>query len=819
MHLRATLLSFFLVVIAVSLAQAAGYVWAGPGDMPEDLKLLEWQNAEHPTAWVGNPLAETDDSTGYDVTHYNIELKFDPSNHSVAGKVDMTFTVNAGPLSYVNLNLRNNLVVDSVRVNGAVAIPSFQGTDGLRLTLSQALLQGANATASIYYHGFPVSGVWPNAPGLNWSTHLGVNIIWSLSEPDGARMWWPCKDMPSDKATARMVWTVPSNLYATSNGELMSVTVPQTGWKSYEWVENHLVTTYLIPVTATNFAHFRNWYVTTQGDSMPLDYYIYPEDSLDAVSDFADMNQVVGFFASKFGEYSFLDEKYGMSAFPWSGGMEHQTNTSIGAMLITGTGAYHTIFVHETAHEWWGDMLTCGTWSDIWLNEGFASWCDAAWIEHAQGWNAYINRMNNFKSSYMGGEPGEGRFPIAYPTNPNQEWGGTVYDKGAWIVHMMRYVAGEQNFWNFWPLYRETYCPGNVPGNAVTTQMQASMEQATGQDLDWFFNEWVYVGTHYPEYQWAYQTVPQGSNTRVNLYIHQNQTLVSGTPIFAMPIQIRINKSAGQPDSVVIWNAMQNQYHSFVTSGTVSSIQFDPNSWILKSLNSTTWVAPTWTVLMEPVNPPIVIPANGGSFQFNVTINNNTGTTQSTQAWVMQRLPNGTWQGPLMGPVSLTLPANFQTSRMRLQTVPSTAAPGTYMYEGRLGTYPNTTLASSSFNYTKTTTSMGPPIASWSNSGENFDAWMTEQPTGMPQQFALQGAYPNPFNPTTEIRYQMPEAGQVSLKVFDTTGRLVTTLVNGQEEAGQHSVTFDGSKLASGVYLYTLTAGANQAVGKMVLLK
>jgi hypothetical protein len=822
MRLRATLISFSLVLFAVSLAQATGYVWAGPGDMPDEQKLLLFQQSEHRGQFINNALDETDDSTGYDVTHQNLEIKFDPTNHSIVGKVDMQFTVIAGPLSFIYLNLRNNLIVDSVRVNGLPVTFTFMALNDLRLNLTQPLAQGANATSIIYYHGFPVSGSWPNAPGLNWNTHLGTHIIWSLSEPDGARMWWPCKDVPWDKFTARMVWTVPSNLLATSNGTLQSVTVPQTGWKAYEWVENHLINTYLISVAATNYAKIRNWYVPTPADSMPLDHYVYPEDSVDAVSDFADIGDVIGFFASMFGEYSFLDEKYGHSAFPWSGGMEHQTNTSVGASLITGTGSYHWLFVHELAHEWWGDMLTCETWSDIWLNEGSATYCDALWMQHAQGQTAFNNRMSSFRSSYISSEPSEGRFPIAYPTNPNQMWGGTVYQKGAWIEHMLRYVVGEPNFLNFWPTYRDAYCPGNVPGTATTAEFETIWEQVSGQNLDWFFNEWVYVGTHYPEYQWGYQLVPQTGSTRVNLYIHQNQTLVSGTPIFAMPIQIKVNRTGLPQDSVVIWNSQQNQYHSFVVNGTVTGAPlFDPNVWILKSTSTLTYPTATVTVLMSPVSSPIVIPASGGSFSYNVTVTNNTSGTQSTQGWVMQRQPNGVWQGPMLGPVSLAIPGNTSISRLRNQNVPSTAAPGNYLYEGRVGTYPNVIVATSSFNYTKTTVGGGTIVREWANSGESFDPWLDPQSVIAPLEFALQGAFPNPFNPTTTIRFALPEASRVALTVYDINGRQVWAMnpTSANLGSGSHEITFDGSSLASGVYLYSLSAGSHHATGKMVLLK
>jgi hypothetical protein len=227
---------------------------------------------------------------------------------------------------------------------------------------------------------------------------------------------------------------------------------------------------------------------------------------------------------------------------------------------------------------------------------------------------------------------------------------------------------------------------------------------------------------------------------------------------------------------------------------------------------------PTVSITLTPSVTPILIPISGGSFQFDAAITNNTGFLTPVQAWISVQLPVGLWYGPVLGPVSMTLPANQSVTRQRTQTVPGSAPAGLYTYRGWVGSYPHAPLDSSSFTFMKLGTGNGPPVTGeWLNTGAEFGE--TEIPISTHNSAYLSPLYPNPFNRTATISYELQAAGHVSLKVYDTAGRLVTTLVNSWREAGTHEVTFDGSKLASGIYLYTLTFGQQHATGKMVLLK
>jgi hypothetical protein len=225
-------------------------------------------------------------------------------------------------------------------------------------------------------------------------------------------------------------------------------------------------------------------------------------------------------------------------------------------------------------------------------------------------------------------------------------------------------------------------------------------------------------------------------------------------------------------------------------------------------------------ITLTPIRPPIVIPAAGGNFQFTAQLVNTGATPVTFSVWIMQYTPGLVWQGPMLGPLSLTIPGGLTVTRNRAQNVPGSTAPGLYTYRGYVGVYPGTKWDSSSFQYTKSTTGEGPLVTNWENYGDSFEPFLTPVAlSDLPQVYSLAQCHPNPFNPTTTISYGLPQAAQVNLKVYDLQGRLIAELVNGMKDAGVHYVTFDGSRLASGMYFYRLQADDFSAVKKMMLVK
>lgn len=248
----------------------------------------------------------------------------------------------------------------------------------------------------------------------------------------------------------------------------------------------------------------------------------------------------------------------------------------------------------------------------------------------------------------------------------------------------------------------------------------------------------------------------------------------------------------------------------------VTFVQYDGNKHVLQSCMGFDFPAGDVTVTLTPYGTPIVIPANGGSFNFNVAVANNELTPWSFDVWTDATLPSGAAYGPIIGPLDLTLAASSSLNRDRTQSVPGAAPAGTYSYNAYVGNYPDDVWSTDSFTFQKSITGDGGAFVNdWFSDGQS----LSNELIGAPAAFTLEQNYPNPFNPETTIGFDLPEAASVTLAVYDVNGRQVATLVNGFRGTGHHQVTWDASAYAAGVYIYRLSAGSQSASGKMVLMK
>jgi len=508
----------------------------------------------------------------FDVTHYFLDVDFDDVTRTIQGSVVMTATSLVDGLQQVVLDLLDNMSVASV-TRGTTGLAFTHGGDLLQITLDEPIPLGESFEIRVDYAGSPSTG---GIRAFGWNKYLSSGdglMVWSLSEPDGARYWWPCKDRPDDKALVEEWWTVRSNWTATGNGVLQGVDTTPEGRKRFRWKASRPLTTYLVSIAASEYASFTDEYTTLDGGTMPLEYFVYPSDLSDAHVSFSGMPEMIAFFAQLHGEYPFVEDKYGMSAFPFSGAMEHSTNTSYGFMLVDGTNRYDWIIVHELAHQWWGDAVSPETWADIWLNEGFASYAEALWMEHLGGptqYRAYMSSM--YRSSFNG--------PLY---DPPALFGVTVYNKGAWVQHMLRYVLGDTPFFES---QRQWY-EANRDGIANTAQYQALMESYYGAGLDWFFQPWVY-GENMPAYQYGYRTADLGDG-RYRTYVRVRQ-VQTNAGLFTMPVELRLLTPSGSLTERV-WNDALDQDFVIDTPAPVTQLLFDPENWILK-LSASTFTLP-----------------------------------------------------------------------------------------------------------------------------------------------------------------------------------------------------------------------------------
>ncbi len=496
----------------------------------------------------------------YDVHFYDLVLDLNPSALVLTGLVTVEAEVTGTDISTLDLNLKD-LTVTQVSAGGVVVSSSRAG-EILTVTLDRTYLQGEQVSVEVAYSGNP-SGNY-----FGWNSYGGKHLIWTLSEPYGAREWWPCKDLNTDKAdSVNITVTVPDNLIVASNGLLVAETIPSPGKKTFFWQERYPIVTYLVSLTVHPYTVLHDEYYSAQGDTMPLEYYVVPDRVSEATAGFAIVPDMLTAFSAGFGEYPFVNEKYGHAHFPWGGGMEHQTLTSL---HFDAYGQW--IIAHELAHQWFGDLVTCADFGHIWLNEGFATWSEAYWREINESVAAYHLEMADARFL------GPGTIFVEDPSNP---WVIFDYDltyrKASWIPHMLRHVLGEADFFTAVNQYLDTY----AHSSATTEQFQAVFEDVSGLDLTAFFQQWIY-GDYYPIYDFSWDSAPSGAGYQVSVRVEQSQALGG---LFSMPLDVVVATTGGT-ETFVINMTEEVQWHSFHVDFPVSTVELDPDHWVLRGVNN-----------------------------------------------------------------------------------------------------------------------------------------------------------------------------------------------------------------------------------------
>jgi aminopeptidase N len=523
---------------------------------------------------IAFPLKETKNQSDFDAKYYRLDLNLNDTTQILTGAVYLYGTSLINGFNVPELNFFDNtqMFIDSCISNEAHA--SFTWSSNLiHIFLNGTYNAGQSFGVTVYYHGHPLEG---GLQSFDWSTHgsPSVPVISTLSEPYFAQAWWPCKDLPRDKADSVDInVTVRSDLYVASNGLLREI-VDHGFTKTYKWHEKYPITTYLVMLATTNYTIFSNWYHALSGDSIPVNYYVYPEYLSQAQSLYPVTPSIIRFYAETFGEYPWVQEKYGMAHFTWGGAMEHETCTSI---LYNWYSEW--VIAHELSHQWWGDYITCHNWHHIWLNEGFASYCEALWAEHNGGSSSYHSYMNGMQ--FWGG----GSIFIQDTTDAWGIFGSIVYDKGAQVLHMLRHMVGDSTFFH---ILRNYYSdPRYANGVAETEDFQGICEATSGMDLNYFFQEWIY-GTYYPKYRYSYITEPAGGGSATDVYIHIDQTQTTNPTFFTMPIDLRVTSSS--KDTIAVgFNDPRHLDFKVRVPGTGISVNLDPNVWILRTISSTTY--------------------------------------------------------------------------------------------------------------------------------------------------------------------------------------------------------------------------------------
>ncbi|MBC7187098.1 MAG: hypothetical protein H5U38_08700 [Calditrichaeota bacterium] len=512
----------------------------------------------------------------FDITSYELELRIDPATETISGVATARFCSRDSALKAIELDLSSALTVSGVGGSGAGFV---HANDRLTVQLDHALQSGEHAAVTVQYGGKPrnVGGL-----GMVFARAANAPSVHTISCPYHAYLWMPCRDYPGDKADSlRMIVTVPSSMVVASNGRLLGQQSHGDGTTTFTWLESHPISTYLMCITAGKYSVLNDAYTSVSGKVVPLQYFVYPSEVAKAQEDFTVIPRAMAAFEHWFGEYPFADEKYGMAECQMIfGGMEHQTMTTIHPSYITGQHTYDDVFVHELAHMWWGDCVTVESWHHCWLNEGFASYAEALYHEYYSGKSAYHAYMNTSLNALQYKDPVY-RYDLS---NAMGIFDAVVYNKGAWILHMLRGMVGDSAFKDILRLYRERH----KYGNATTEDFCRVCEEVTHTPLGWFFQEWVYDRWH-PEYYYGYRITDRGAGHApryaVKMFIDQEQTL---GPLFHMPLNIDVRAPAAYQQ--IILPQVEERYLtlSWETEVRPDTILLDPDGWVLKEARCTT---------------------------------------------------------------------------------------------------------------------------------------------------------------------------------------------------------------------------------------
>ncbi len=574
-----------------------------------------------------------------DVKYYKLDLTVTHSPNYLKGDVRIDAVPAVSSLNSFFLDLSSNLSVDSVIAPSSTLSFTHEG-DKLNIQLPGTYNSGERFSVTVFYQGVPMSNGFGS---IEFGDHSGSPAIWTLSEPYGASDWWPCKDNPDDKADSSQVnLTCADNLIAASNGVLQDEVENGDGTHTYYWFNKYPIANYLISMAITNYTVYTNYFHYAANDSMPVIHYIYPEH-FNNIKHLLDKTvNMLEIFSEKYGLYPFIDQKYGHAEFGWGGGMEHQTITSLGSFS-------EAIIAHELAHQWYGDMITCKNWHEIWLNEGFATYSEAVYFEalNESSYSSYIETLMSYaksaKTSVYADDISSANTIFNY---------ASTYAKGAMVLHMLRGITGDSTFFQIMRAYASS--PSLRFNNASTADFQNVAESVYGKDLSYFFDEWIY-GKDYPRYRYSWNFNRTGTNLyEINMKL--SQTLNSEPAFFTMPIDIKVHTTS-MDTTFRIFNNQSLQEFTFNVEGRPEYLSFDPGNKIMKEVQVTDSVDVTKpdTYILEqnfpnPFNPSTTIRyeipvTQEGFVPIKLIVYNSLG--QRVAVLVNEDKPSGIYQAEL----------------------------------------------------------------------------------------------------------------------------------------------------------------------------
>ncbi|MDO9578114.1 MAG: M1 family aminopeptidase [Candidatus Cloacimonadales bacterium] len=504
---------------------------------------------------------QTREMDNYDVRYYRIDIDIDFDNEYIEASNLIRFDVLENNTTAIQVHLADFLDVDEIVMNSQNL--SYTHLDGIiEIDLAGTFNIGDLVELEIFYSGYPDVRL---EDGIKFESHTGVPVVFSMVSPRGARKWWPCKDTPADKPDSLNIWiTFPDQYICASNGLLQEEIYNGNGTKTSKWHESYPIATYLTSFAITNYQqHSFLWEYGSH--QMMVDNYVYPETATPSLALYELCDGMLTFLSDTYGIFPFLNEKYGHATTTNLGAiaMEHQTCTSFDAGYISEPASEYTI-CHELGHSWAGDCLSIGSWSHVWLKEGFASYSEALWAEHLYG---AVGLHGYMQSEDTGGALDECLYRDE-TLGANHIFNIVVYNKGSWTVHMLRGVLGDEDFFDLMTYYFQN--PEFLYGNVVTEDLKNCAEAVAGYDMDWFFDEWFWNYGR-PYYQYTYYTSAIEDSVKITL----NSIGSQGDP-FSMFVPFQING-----EDFRTWAVDGLNYDTVYLNGNVNSLEWDTDNWVL----------------------------------------------------------------------------------------------------------------------------------------------------------------------------------------------------------------------------------------------
>ncbi|UPS92441.1 M1 family aminopeptidase [Bizionia sp. M204] len=563
----------------------------------------------------------------YDVKYHRLNLTVDPAVAFISGDVTTYFEAKEA-LSQITFELTDNMTVSQVTQRGTSLAFIHNAADEVVITLPQIQNTGVLDSLTITYFGNPESSGFGS---FEQTTHSGTPVIWTLSEPYGAKGWWPCKQDLIDKIDSIDVYLTtpqftPNNeeYVSVSNGLEISQTVSGNN-KTTRFKHNYPIPAYLIAIAATNYTVYSHE-VANNGAPFDIVNYVYPENLAYAQASTPITVDIMNVFSNLFESYPYADEKYGHAQFGWGGGMEHTTVSFMGSFG-------QNLIAHELAHQWFGNKVTCGSWKDIWLNEGFATYLAGLAVENLDG-NDEFRAFKQARVASITSQPGGAVYlSDSDTTSVNRIFSSRLsYNKGSMVVHMLRKKLGDVPFFQAMNDYLNH--PDHAYAYAKTDEFINIVETSTGEDLTEFFNDWIY-NQGYPTYTLSWN---QPSSTSVYLHVSQVQSHAS-VSFFEVPIPVRLIGTNGETLDVILDNTSNNQGFLKTVNFTVADVLFDPESDIISKNNSVTLSTENFDleanlmVYPNPTSNRIHIQKPESLQINNVKIYNALGQLLETRSW------------------------------------------------------------------------------------------------------------------------------------------------------------------------------------------